>query len=665
MCTLFTRRFLTLLLLFSLASLWALAKGADSLELKIAKLKGVAKAEALSDAVALYLRSDMAKARAFVNQTYALAQQDHDPIIEAYAFLNDGLWAAAQGSADSAIFLIEKGQQIATEKNNVGYLIRSGLSLGRIYISAGNPEKALTNLYKTLKFLETNPQPETEMKVRVNITWAYLELKRYRDCISFGRKSLGIMKPGFEYMIPYFGNNMAASYGAMAQTDSARYFVLMGMPIAEQRKDYNMVANGFFILGNTYAQSGQFALAIEQFQKAKPYREKLGNQFFIVSDLYVLSDLYYKKGDYANGIKSGLEGLAIAEKYNLKLKFEGVYQALARNYEAKGDYKNASRYYNLLAASKDSVYQHATADALAEMQTKYETEKKEQQITLLNSENELKTATIQRNYFLIIGLASLILLVMLGFYMLRYRDRQKQKAVMQEQKERLREAQMSAVIDSQEKERKRFAADLHDGMGQLISALHININSLRQNRQLENRDNLFENSEQILTDIHDEIRNIAFNLMPPVLIKEGLISGLTELIRRINKSGVVKVSLSHHQIPTRFSEVGEISLYRIIQEFLSNILKYASATQVTIGFTGFDDEVVLTIEDDGLGYNPDKFQNSEGNGWRNIHSRLNLIKATIEFDVVEGRKNNTIIISVPLSSIKITTAEYATRNSGI
>lgn len=344
--------------------------------------------------------------------------------------------------------------------------------------------------------------------------------------------------------------------------------------------------------------------------------------------------------------------MAIAQKNNLTLKFEGIYQGLARNYEAAGDFKNSSKYYGLVAAAKDSVYQHANTEALANMQTKYETEKKEQQISLLNSENKLKEATIERNYFLIGGLVSFILLSALGIYLWRYRDQQKQKAVLQEQKERLREAQLGAVIDSQEKERKRFASDLHDGMGQLISALQLNINAIRNNRSPETRDNLFENSESILSDIHTEIRNIAFNLMPPVLIKEGLLSGLGELARRINKSDALKVSIVQHDIPQRFNEVCEISLYRVMQELLSNILKYSKATQITVSFTGFDDEIVVTVEDDGDGYDLNKFQNSEGNGWRNINSRLNLIKAAIEFDVVPGRKNNTIIINVPMTSVQ-------------
>jgi two-component system, NarL family, sensor kinase len=641
-----------LFICFCLLTIAVSAQSPDSIQIRIDMSTGVAKAEALADGVALFVRSDIAKAKEYVQQTYDLANQENNAVVTAYSYLNDGLLQVAQGKPDTAVVLIERGEKIAKKSKNLAFQIRVGVALGRIYLSAGNPEKALANLYQTLDLLKKKPSAETEMKVRVNITWAYLELKRYRDCVTFGRKSIKLLTKKFYYMKPYICNNMAASYGALKQIDSARYFVQLGLPIAEARKDYNLVANAYFILGNSYTETGDFNQAIEQFEKAKPYREKIGNQLFVVSDLYVLAELYYRKGDYKKGIASGLEALSLAEKNNLKLKFEGVYQSLARNYEAIGDYKNSSRYYNLLSAAKDTVYQHANADALAEMETKYETEKKEQQINLLNSEKELNVATIERNYFLIGGLLSLVLLITLGFYLWRLRNEQKHQAILQEQKERLRSLQITAVIESQEKERKRFASDLHDGMGQLISALQININSLRVNRAPEKRDSLFENSEQILTDIHDEIRNIAFNLMPPVLIKEGLMSGLSELVRRINKTGGIKLALAQHDIPNRFNELTEVSLYRVMQELLSNMLKYSDATQATISFTGFDDEIVVTVEDDGMGYDLQKFLNSEGNGWRNINSRLSLIKASIEFDVLEGRKNNTIIITMPIGTTK-------------
>ncbi|MGC4023535.1 MAG: hypothetical protein QM734_17085 [Cyclobacteriaceae bacterium] len=160
--------------------------------------------------------------------------------------------------------------------------------------------------------------------------------------------------------------------------------------------------------------------------------------------------------------------------------------------------------------------------------------------------------------------------------------------------------------------------------------MHLNVQSLKQNQGNFNmRDELFNNSEQLLTEMHHEIRNIAFNLMPPVLVKEGLLPATNELIRKINKAGKIKGTLSQFDMKGRFGEITEISLYHIIQEFISNIIKYSSATELNISFTGYETELVLTIDDNGVGYDLAKFQNNDGNGWRNINSRLNLIKASI------------------------------------
>jgi two-component system, NarL family, sensor kinase len=387
-------------------------------------------------------------------------------------------------------------------------------------------------------------------------------------------------------------------------------------------------------------------------------RQKIGDLQGVAVNMVNKGENYFHVSQYQNAAVWFEKGL----KQSLAIGYDDLsrhtYDFLGKSYQAMGDFKKAYALQEKSIAFKDSLFNVERLKTIQEIQTKYETEKKEQQISLLNSENELKEASIQRNYFLISGLIATLLLILLGFYIWRYRYIQKQKAIANEQKIRLREAQISAVIESQEMERRRFASDLHDGMGQMIAALQLSINSIKENRSPENRDIQFENSEQILNDLHNEIRNIAFNLMPPVLIKDGLMAGLHELIRRINKIGNIKIKLSHHDIPTRFSEVAEISLYRISQELLGNMVKHSSATEATLSFTGFDDEVVFTVEDNGVGYNLEKFKNNEGNGWRNIHSRLNLIKGSIEFDVVEGRRNNTIIITLPTENLTKTDTEH-------
>ena len=430
----------------------------------------------------------------------------------------------------------------------------------------------------------------------------------------------------------------------------AKPYYLEVFQIRKQTND--SVGLGYVLsdLAEIFLSENNLPQAMNYLDQSTAIREKIGDVQGVAVNNVNKGENYF----YVNQFQQAAFWLEKGLKQSIAIGYDDmtrhIYQYLGKSYQALGDYKKAYELQEKSIAFNDSLFNAQRQRVIQEMQTKYETEKKEQQISLLNSENDLKTATIQRNYFFFGGLA-LTVTIAFGFW--RYRDKQNQKAIAQEQKIRLRETQITAVIESQEKERRRFASDLHDGMGQMISALQLSINSIRQNHSPENRDIHFENSEQILNDLHTEIRNIAFNLMPPVLIKEGLIAGLHELIRRINKSGAIKIKLTHHNIPARFSDVLEISLYRINQELLSNLVKHSSATEATISFTGFENEIVLTIEDNGVGYDLEKFQQNEGNGWRNISSRINLIKAEIEFDVVEGRRNNTIIITAPLSSVSV------------
>ena len=115
-------------------------------------------------------------------------------------------------------------------------------------------------------------------------------------------------------------------------------------------------------------------------------------------------------------------------------------------------------------------------------------------------------------------------------------------------------------------------------------------------------------------------------------------------------------------MPERLPDVVEVSVYRIIQELLSNIIKHSKASKIALSFTGYPEEVVLTLEDNGNGYDLEKFQHSENsNGWRTIQTRINLIKGEIEFDTMAGRKNSTVIINIPLHTI--TTQEVVLKNT--
>jgi signal transduction histidine kinase len=386
-----------------------------------------------------------------------------------------------------------------------------------------------------------------------------------------------------------------------------------------------------------------------------------GNKKELSFTLIQLASLENREGNTSAALQLAEEGLKLAKKINALQQIMQAHEALASINANSRNYLAAWQENQLYVSYKDSLFEQEKAKQLMTLQLKYDTEKKDNQITQLNKDNEIKSATIVRNYFFFGGLA---IVAALTFFFWRYRERQKHKAIAQEQKIRLRDAQISAVVDSQERERKRFASDLHDGMGQLVSTLQLTIQAIKQSKDLEKTVAQVENSEQLLNEIQSEIRNIAFNLMPPVLVKEGLVPACRELIRRLNKTDNLKVTLTAHDFIHRLSQVAEVSLYRIIQELLSNMIKHSIATEIVVSFTRYEEELVLTLEDNGIGYDLKTFQTSDrGNGWSTIQTRINLIQGEIEFDTVLGRKNNTVIIRVPFTVNQESQAEAIKQNT--
>lgn len=604
--------------------------GADTVSSYLASSKGVRKADAYYNVIFRYLRADHTKAKAYITEFALLAEQEDDPVFKAYVHVNYGLYYSVSGNLDSSAYHLEEAKRIGKGKNNL-LLIRAESSLGKVYISKGQPEKGLENLFEALRLLETEPDTESEIKVRINIMWAYLELKRYRDCIRFGRNALNYVTPKFTWMLPYLYNNLAVSYGAEKQIDSARYFIEKSLPIASANNDNNMVANAYFILGTIYSNTQNYSLAIEQYEKAKPYREKVGNPFFIVADAYTLSDLYAKTGDYNKGIEAGLAGLEIAENNNLTLKFEGVYASLAKNYEGLKDYKNASHYYNLWAVAKDSVYKVATTDAIAEMQTKYDTEKKE----LLIREQKLK---IEKNKAITIGLILLLIFVIIIVILWLNQSKLKEQKKLEQQQRKHQEELTKAVIQLQEKERSRFAKDLHDGFGQLITALKM---------QIEKVGLRTDGIPEVIQHMHDEIRNVSFALSPQVLVRDGLVQALKELTFRINRTSSINITVQTTGLAERLPAEYEIALYRVCQEWINNLMKHSDAKRAEVQIIEHEDEITLMIEDNGQGFDTTTFERSMGNGWKNIQSRVQILKGTVEVDSVVGRSGNTFMVNIP------------------
>jgi signal transduction histidine kinase len=250
-------------------------------------------------------------------------------------------------------------------------------------------------------------------------------------------------------------------------------------------------------------------------------------------------------------------------------------------------------------------------------------------------------------FFVCVGLTMLAL----RFYM-KQKLRAQQEEIQKQQITELLNTQeiksLNAMMDGQEKERKRIAADLHDRIGSSLSAIKLHFTSFAKTTGVdtENREQ-FSRVNAMFDNVVKEVRQVSHDLASGVLMKFGVVSALKDLNEGIESSGNMKVNLYTHGLDERLDHRTEISLYRITQELISNVLKHAQAKEINVHLNRQDGHISLMVEDDGIGFDPKKA--SGGIGMRNIRSRVTQAHGTIFFDSSPG-KGCTVTIEIPLTS---------------
>ncbi len=522
---------------------------------------------------------------------------------------------------------------------------------GLYLVSKRNFEEALELFYIVLRKHEQTNDLNGQMGSQNNIGYVFMELRQYEKAIKQFKIALTLL----ENPHPFILNNIGSCYGSLMNYDSATYYTEWAIKRAKEENNLYALANGLNIIGDLYLSTKQYEKALSKFLEAEQLRALVPSPAMLISDLTNISSLYAKLNQPLKGIEYGEKALRLAREEKLDYKIENVYQALAENYEVSNNYRLSAEYYKKWGIQKDSSYAQAQSNALVELQTKYETEKKEKQIVLQNFEISAQKAENQRKMLVIFALCFGIMMLAIILILVRSRNKKRQQLIIQQGEIKMKQTQVEAALNSQELERKRFARDLHDGFGQMISVLNLNLKSLEKGES--DREEVFQNSSKVLDDMYKELKGICFNLMPETLIKNGVVDAIKEFGNRVNLTGKLILEVDTFGITERLNDLQEISIYRITQEWVNNILKYSDADKVTVSLTKDEEEITLLIEDNGSGFDKQKLIEGTGNGWKNMNSRANLIKGELELDTKLGAKGSTLIVNVPVKVIGVAPAQ--------
>jgi signal transduction histidine kinase len=206
---------------------------------------------------------------------------------------------------------------------------------------------------------------------------------------------------------------------------------------------------------------------------------------------------------------------------------------------------------------------------------------------------------------------------------------------------------LNAIIDTEEKDKERFAKDLHDELGTLLSTISVYLSMLKsENTEPAEKDNILGFTKGLVNEAIQNTKEIAYNLMPESISRIGLTGTIKAHCERINKTGLVTVHFNHHTDIKNLKGDVEVTLFRIVKELINNTLKHAKADTISINLKKEKNLVVLEFNDNGRGFNVKSTLSKnlhKGLGLSNIVSRIKALNGTFKIDSKKGYGTSVII----------------------
>ena len=319
-----------------------------------------------------------------------------------------------------------------------------------------------------------------------------------------------------------------------------------------------------------------------------------------------------------------------------------IYKGLADANAGLGRIPAAYEWLRKYSTLADSLYQTKLRNDINALETKFRTVENEKKISDLKAANEQASLSAKNSRLInwLLASAAAILLIVAIFSLLFYRNskklsRQKDLNHQQQLKEIAQEQQLQvsqALLQGEERERRRVAGDLHDGLGGMLAGIKMNLTDLTGSPEKVQGPELGRVMGQLDNSI-SELRRIARNLMPEALLKFGLETALRDLCGTM-MSDNVRVNFQSLGIESDIAQPVQVTIYRIIQELLTNAVRHGKASDILVQCSQNKDTFYITLEDNGKGFDTSIAKNAKGIGLSNVRNRVDYLHGNMEISSV-------------------------------
>ncbi|MCD4744767.1 MAG: tetratricopeptide repeat protein [Bacteroidales bacterium] len=489
------------------------------------------------------------------------------------------------GNYNKAIDFYKRSLNISLEINDKGGTANSLNNIGNIYLLSGNYDKALENYLKSLNIREKIGDKNLIASSLNNIGLFYYNLNEYEKSLSYQLKSVKIWEEiGNEFGVSASLNNIGLCYENTGNFDQALIYHEKSLELSEKIGDKEGISLSLNNIGHVYYTLGKFKLALEYFRKSLKIKKDIGDKRGSAESLNNIGKLYLNLKNYNKAFNYLKEAEKLAKDIGAKNELLQIYNSLSDFYSATGNYQNSLQYYKHYTALKDSIFNEEKHKQITEMQTKYETEKKEGEIEILNKEKEIQSLEINKQktlkYYTISIAAFLILLGFLLFNRFKLKQ-EKQQSDIEKQKQEIEKKLLRSQMNP------HFIFNSLNSINSFITGKDTLTAQSYLTMFAELMRYILENTRKSFIPIEDEIKTLELNLELEKL--------------RFNNKFDFKINITPN-IDTENTYIPPMLVQPYVENaIIHGIMNKSSSGNINIDFCKKNDVILCSVIDDGVG----------------------------------------------------------------
>lgn len=423
---------------------------------------------------------------------------------------------------------------------------------------------------------------------------------------------------------------LAAIHFDLQEYDSCETAAQRLLEVAYQQNDSVSIAQVLMTLGSIFNDLGKYTEALQYMRQAEVLtRDRDAERMHMYALMNVgASHDYLARYDSAQVYYDAAHNIAMRIG-DVEMQVHLMLNDAYLHYE-EGNYQQAFDQFESATDTEDSVLSASNKARIAELEVKYHTKEKETAIRHLTQESRI--AQLQRNFF--IALAFLFLALATAAVVI-YTHRSRTDRLLNAQRiaqlEKEKEVMsLQSMLFAQEEERQRIARDLHDSIGALLGAAKLHLSNIEAELERLAKLDFLKSTEEILERASSEVRRVAHDMMPGVLMKLGLFEGIEDYFDRLRKSVRIQLSFTHDELDQRLDNKTEVMVYRIVQELVNNTLKHAQASEIKLMIKVGEGQLILDYRDDGVGFDPVQLDDQSNVGLSSVKSRVGFLEGTVQ-----------------------------------